>query len=236
MVHNAILAGVDLECVHITIEWKARSVIAGSDPCKLQMDIHVRPSKNSGILCSVEYYRLLCIAPNMSSYCKQLIKFLTFHSPFTTLSFSRIWFRDYPLWGAFAIYLGNFYCTFTHSCTPDLMKEIAPVVGNWIIALFKSLLCPISYQPGRVGHNSDSRILYKHILITYLHSHHSTWAGVGSPHWWWIQSLINLWAFSYSLQPSIAAKAELLPLWLLVIIIYKGLILYRYCMLIHVYL
>ena len=65
--HNAILAGVDLVCVHITIGWEARSVVAGSDPTCNQMAIHLRPSKNSEIVCYVEYYRLLCIAPGQVS-------------------------------------------------------------------------------------------------------------------------------------------------------------------------
>ena len=48
-----------------------------------------------------------------------------------------------------------------HDQTPttDLMKELAPVEGNYIIALFNPLLLLISYQPERVGHNSDSYII-----------------------------------------------------------------------------
>ena len=34
-----------------------------------------------------------------------------------------------PLGGAFP-YMGDFYCTFTHMCSTDLMKETAPVEGN----------------------------------------------------------------------------------------------------------
>ena len=39
------------------------------------------------------------------------------------------------------------------------MKELAPVEGNYMIALFNPLLLLISYQPERVGHNSDSYII-----------------------------------------------------------------------------
>ena len=34
-----------------------------------------------------------------------------------------------PLGGAFAL-IGEFYCTFVHLCSTDLMKSIAPVEGN----------------------------------------------------------------------------------------------------------
>ena len=36
--------------------------------------------------------------------------------------------------------IGNCYCTFADLCSTDFLKETAPVEGNWIIALFKSLI------------------------------------------------------------------------------------------------
>ena len=62
--------------------------------------------------------------------------------------------------------MGNFYCTCTHLCSPDLMKEIAPVEGNYVDN------CPGQipyYAPpptnlggmGKVGHNSDICIVGK---------------------------------------------------------------------------
>ena len=50
-------------------------------------------------------------------------------------------------------YMGNCYCTFAHLCSSDLMKEIAPVEGTGQIPYYAS------YQPERVGHNSDSCII-----------------------------------------------------------------------------
>ena len=52
-------ADASLKCVNITIESDARSVIAGSDPNCNQMDIHLRPSENSGLLCTRVHYKLL---------------------------------------------------------------------------------------------------------------------------------------------------------------------------------
>ena len=48
-------------------------------------------------------------------------------------------------------YMGNCYCTFAHLCS--ILIRL-PLLDN--IALPK--LLPTSYQPGRVGHNSDSCI------------------------------------------------------------------------------
>ena len=42
MVHNAMLADVDLKYVHISIEWEARSAMAGSNRNCNQMYIHLR--------------------------------------------------------------------------------------------------------------------------------------------------------------------------------------------------
>ena len=78
--------------------------------------------------------------------------FTFFHKPLSNGSPSQVggWWgfpAACPLGGAFALY-GEF-SLHMHMCSPDLMKEIAPVEGK--IALFKSPIMPHFYQPGRVG-------------------------------------------------------------------------------------
>ena len=57
------------------------------------------------------------------------------------------------LWEGYLPYMGNCYCTFALLCSTDFDERDCPCrkeLDN----------CPvqISYQPGRVGHNSDSCI------------------------------------------------------------------------------
>ena len=49
---------------------------------------------------------------------------------YQTLFFEGLAGSETTLCEGHSPYMGNFYCTFTHLYTPDLMKEIAPVVGN----------------------------------------------------------------------------------------------------------